>query len=202
MVYVDDSLCTGCGICVEACNRGAISLQGNAAVIDETLCTSCGRCVDVCPTGAIISVEPVETAQGVSDVSPGTRVETGHPQQTWTQTSPRPTGAVARTAETDSPPDAAKTSRLDLVEKALSGLFAIATYVLDRKKSGPWDPAGPDAGVDRLPSQSRGRQSPGCRQGPRGGGIGRGQGPGGGRGMGRGQGKNAGCRGNQGSRTT
>ena len=202
MVYVDEYLCTGCGICVDACNRGAISLRGNAAVIDETLCTSCGRCVDVCLTGAIISVEPVETVQRVADVSSGTRVETGHPQQIWTQASPPPTGAVARTREADSRPDAAKTSRLDLVEKALSGLFTVATYVLDRKRGDPSSPVGPDAGVDRLPSRSRVRQRPGCGQGPRGGGMGRGQGPGAGRGLGRGSGKKAGCRGNRENRAT
>jgi ferredoxin len=57
MVHVDNNLCTGCGICLDACTRGAISLTDSAAHIDQSLCNSCGRCIDLCLTGAIIPSE-------------------------------------------------------------------------------------------------------------------------------------------------
>jgi heterodisulfide reductase subunit A len=59
---VSESLCVGCGTCVQACPFGAISMiagQGMLSVssIDPTLCVSCGNCAVVCPAKAI-RVEP------------------------------------------------------------------------------------------------------------------------------------------------
>ncbi len=59
MMYVDESLCTGCGICVDACTQGAISSDACRASIDPVLCTSCGCCIDACRTDAIVSVETI-----------------------------------------------------------------------------------------------------------------------------------------------
>ncbi len=48
------NVCISCGLCVDACPRDAITLQGDGrAVIDLDLCTSCGECVRVCPVNAI-----------------------------------------------------------------------------------------------------------------------------------------------------
>jgi ferredoxin len=44
--------CTGCGLCVEVCHIGAISLNGGVAQISES-CKGCGRCAIVCPAEAI-----------------------------------------------------------------------------------------------------------------------------------------------------
>jgi len=44
--------CTGCGLCVEVCYIGAISLNGGAAQISDS-CKGCGRCAIVCPAEAI-----------------------------------------------------------------------------------------------------------------------------------------------------
>jgi heterodisulfide reductase subunit A len=55
---VDESLCSGCGDCVEVCTFGAISMHRQEGVldvsqIDPLLCTGCGNCVVACPVKAI-----------------------------------------------------------------------------------------------------------------------------------------------------
>ncbi len=45
--------CDGCGICVEACPRGAISLEGGEPVIELVSCNGCGACVSACPMGVL-----------------------------------------------------------------------------------------------------------------------------------------------------
>lgn len=59
MMYVQTTLCTGCGTCVEVCPQRAISLMGNVATINQALCDECETCVKVCPEGAILSVTEV-----------------------------------------------------------------------------------------------------------------------------------------------
>ena len=52
---VDDSLCTGCAACVEACSFGAVVLDpltGTAIKCD--LCMGTPRCVEVCPSHAMV----------------------------------------------------------------------------------------------------------------------------------------------------
>ncbi|MBN1162962.1 MAG: 4Fe-4S binding protein [Candidatus Krumholzibacteriota bacterium] len=53
-VSVDESKCTGCGICADICPVGAVTVEGVAG-INEALCTGCGACVAECPRGAISS---------------------------------------------------------------------------------------------------------------------------------------------------
>jgi heterodisulfide reductase subunit A len=54
---VDETLCRGCGKCVEACPYGAPQLKEIAdgvfvSQIQEALCKGCGACAVACPTGA------------------------------------------------------------------------------------------------------------------------------------------------------
>jgi heterodisulfide reductase subunit A-like polyferredoxin len=54
---VDESLCRGCGECVEACPYGApelveISEGVHVSQIQEALCKGCGACAVACPTAA------------------------------------------------------------------------------------------------------------------------------------------------------
>jgi ferredoxin len=42
--------CIGCTKCTKVCPAGAVTMDGNLAVIDPDKCTACGTCVDACPT--------------------------------------------------------------------------------------------------------------------------------------------------------
>ncbi|MCE5191991.1 MAG: ATP-binding protein [Actinomycetia bacterium] len=52
LATVDQSACTSCGACRDACAYGAIRLLGGTVVFAE-LCNGCGLCATVCPTSAI-----------------------------------------------------------------------------------------------------------------------------------------------------
>ncbi|MBS3759222.1 MAG: 4Fe-4S binding protein [Desulfobacterales bacterium] len=49
----DSDKCVGCGICVDRCPMGAISLSDKKAVIDPKRCIGCGVCVPACKPGAL-----------------------------------------------------------------------------------------------------------------------------------------------------
>jgi ferredoxin len=70
MYAVDEEECTGCGICLEYCPSGAITVQYQAAEIDQDMCTSCGSCAEACPQNAIYEYEDVpalyESARAVA----------------------------------------------------------------------------------------------------------------------------------------
>ncbi|MGE5572463.1 MAG: 4Fe-4S binding protein [Bacteroidota bacterium] len=51
---VDGELCSGCGVCVEACAYDARTLdtRRRVAVVNDVLCEGCGACAVACPNGA------------------------------------------------------------------------------------------------------------------------------------------------------
>src|SRR3989304_6933395 len=56
IIQVSPELCTGCGVCMDACSNGAIQLVDRRAVIDDFLCMQCQACADACPNGAITAI--------------------------------------------------------------------------------------------------------------------------------------------------
>lgn len=53
MPWVDESKCTGCGLCAKECPTNAISMKKGKAGIDMDECIRCGKCHDVCPQEAV-----------------------------------------------------------------------------------------------------------------------------------------------------
>jgi nitroreductase/NAD-dependent dihydropyrimidine dehydrogenase PreA subunit len=50
---IDEALCTGCGLCVDVCPKGTISMKDGKAVVTGQESLNCGHCLAVCPTEAI-----------------------------------------------------------------------------------------------------------------------------------------------------
>jgi Fe-S-cluster-containing hydrogenase component 2 len=50
-IQVQES-CDGCGVCVQRCFIGAMSLRNGKAIVGES-CRGCGRCALVCPIEAV-----------------------------------------------------------------------------------------------------------------------------------------------------
>lgn len=54
MPWVNEDLCTGCGVCVENCPSGALQMTPYfKASIDMEECIRCGDCHDICPSEAV-----------------------------------------------------------------------------------------------------------------------------------------------------
>lgn len=63
-VKINEALCKGCALCIDACPVNALSLgeefnhEGyNFAVVNEEKCIGCGTCYTVCPDYAYTVVE-------------------------------------------------------------------------------------------------------------------------------------------------
>jgi heterodisulfide reductase subunit A len=54
VAYVDEELCSGCGLCIPACPYDARSMHEwrHVAVVNAALCQGCGACTMVCPNKA------------------------------------------------------------------------------------------------------------------------------------------------------
>jgi ferredoxin len=54
---VDEDLCTGCELCLDRCQFGALSVVDNLCQVDEKRCFGCGLCVTACQDEAL-SLKP------------------------------------------------------------------------------------------------------------------------------------------------
>jgi len=54
IAYVDEELCSACGLCVGACPYEAREMHPwkNLATVNVALCQGCGACVVACPNKA------------------------------------------------------------------------------------------------------------------------------------------------------
>ena len=53
MPWIKKEDCIACGVCLNECPVGAISMEDHTTRIDEKACIRCGRCHDVCPEEAV-----------------------------------------------------------------------------------------------------------------------------------------------------
>jgi ferredoxin len=52
VAVINKEECTACGVCADACNEEAITVN-DFAEVDSEKCTGCGTCVEECPVEAI-----------------------------------------------------------------------------------------------------------------------------------------------------
>jgi len=58
IITIDEDLCDGCALCVDACHEGAIKLvDGVAKLVSDSYCDGLGDCLGECPQGAITIVD-------------------------------------------------------------------------------------------------------------------------------------------------
>jgi len=58
---IDETLCTGCGGCIEICPPQAIEIREEKAFIVAEFCEECGFCAAHCPMNAITVPFPMSS---------------------------------------------------------------------------------------------------------------------------------------------
>lgn len=71
MPWIDQEKCVGCGVCIDSCPEGAISMGDEKATIDQDKCTFCGNCFSACPQETIRPNSENPLLRGRNPRSPG-----------------------------------------------------------------------------------------------------------------------------------
>ncbi len=64
------TICSQCGVCVNACPYGALSIQANHVVWDDTLCRECDACIHACPQNSSPHVRELTVEQTWEIIAP------------------------------------------------------------------------------------------------------------------------------------
>lgn len=64
LLQIKRDVCTGCGLCIQVCPFGALSLDSENIIVASEACTGCGACVPECPVSAL-SLPEVEKKETV-----------------------------------------------------------------------------------------------------------------------------------------
>lgn len=58
IIEIDESKCTGCGLCITGCAEGALAIvDGKARIVKDMYCDGLGACIGHCPEGALTIIE-------------------------------------------------------------------------------------------------------------------------------------------------
>lgn len=58
IIYIDEELCDGCGLCIPSCAEGALQIvDGKARLVGDKICDGLGACLQECPQGALTIIE-------------------------------------------------------------------------------------------------------------------------------------------------
>jgi len=73
IITIDESLCTGCGLCIPNCPEGALQIiDGKVRLVSDLFCDGLGACIGHCPEGAIATeirdAEPYDESKVMENI--------------------------------------------------------------------------------------------------------------------------------------